>query len=194
MKNSKEILPNTLEGLNALYSFLETEVHDGFVWGINPKLIKDAMGILSEVLGVGVVLDGTDSETFIASLALPLAKANAINQSISEEINMEEHFNKLTPAEAERLSILLEEMGEAIQIIGKIQRHGYASHHPEGGPNNRVLLEVELGHVIFAYKLMIARTDLNKTNIVRNICNKKMTVSKYTHHQNLNHYEEDGRF
>jgi hypothetical protein len=36
-----------------------------------------------------------------------------------------EYFNSLTPAELERLSLLLEELGEAQQAIGKILRHGY---------------------------------------------------------------------
>ena len=42
-----------------------------------------------------------------------------------------DHFNKLTPAEAERLAILAEECGEVIQVIGKILRHGYDSYHPD---------------------------------------------------------------
>ena len=37
---------------------------------------------------------------------------------------MDDHFNNLTPGEAERLAILAEECGEVIQIIGKILRHG----------------------------------------------------------------------
>jgi hypothetical protein len=56
---------------------------------------------------------------------------------------MPEYFNKLNPAEAERLSLLLEECGEVLQIIGKIQRHGY-------GSSNRSLLEKELGHIMHA--------------------------------------------
>ena len=43
-----------------------------------------------------------------------------------------EHFNKLTPAEAERLAMLAEECGEVVQIVGKILRHGYDSQHPDG--------------------------------------------------------------
>lgn len=35
---------------------------------------------------------------------------------------MADHFNGLTPAEAERLALLLEELGEAQQAIGKILR------------------------------------------------------------------------
>ena len=33
-------------------------------------------------------------------------------------------FNGLTPAEAERLALLMEECGEVVQIIGKVLRHG----------------------------------------------------------------------
>jgi hypothetical protein len=52
-----------------------------------------------------------------------------------------DHFNRLTPAEAERLALLLEELGEAQQIIGKILRHGYESYHPDDPETtNRTLL------------------------------------------------------
>ncbi len=44
---------------------------------------------------------------------------------------MQDHFNRLTPAEAERLAMLAEEAAEVIQIVGKILRHGYASYHPD---------------------------------------------------------------
>ena len=44
---------------------------------------------------------------------------------------MTEHFNKLTPAEDERLAMLAEECAEVIQIVSKIQRHGYDSWHPD---------------------------------------------------------------
>jgi NTP pyrophosphatase (non-canonical NTP hydrolase) len=56
-----------------------------------------------------------------------------------------EHFNKLTPAEAERLAMLAEECGEVIQIVGKILRHGYDCYHPEDPTKtNRQLLGREL--------------------------------------------------
>lgn len=41
------------------------------------------------------------------------------------EIGMDEPFNDLSNAELERLALLLEELGEAQQVIGKILRHGY---------------------------------------------------------------------
>lgn len=42
------------------------------------------------------------------------------------------HFNGLSPAQAERLAILMEECGEVVQIIGKILRHGFESCSPYG--------------------------------------------------------------
>lgn len=60
-----------------------------------------------------------------------------------------DHFNQLDPAEAERLAILSEEMGEALQIVGKILRHGYHSYNPlkPTRTTNRELLVQELSHV-----------------------------------------------
>lgn len=58
-----------------------------------------------------------------------------------------DHYNKLTPAETERLAHLLEELGEAQQIIGKILRHGYDNYHPDD-PNkttNRSMLAADKG-------------------------------------------------
>jgi len=58
---------------------------------------------------------------------------------------MADHFNGLTPAQAERLAMLAEECGEVIQIIGKILRHGYDSYHPQDRTaTNRQLLGREL--------------------------------------------------
>lgn len=56
------------------------------------------------------------------------------------------HFNELTPAQAERLAILMEECGEVVQIIGKILRHGYDSCSPFGAnpETNRQALVREL--------------------------------------------------
>lgn len=61
-------------------------------------------------------------------------------------------FNKLTPAETERLAYLMEECAEVIQIIGKIQRHGYNSYNPfdEKKLDNRALLNMELSDVLKA--------------------------------------------
>lgn len=95
-----------------------------------------------------------------------------------------EHFNRLTPAEAERLALLMEEMGEAQQIIGKILRHGYESTHPAGGPTNRKLLEEEMGHVLAALFMMsVVNGDLNDAALGDHAEAKTQRVQKYLHHQ-----------
>ncbi|OWK35445.1 MazG nucleotide pyrophosphohydrolase domain-containing protein [Fimbriiglobus ruber] len=98
---------------------------------------------------------------------------------------MTEHFNKLTEGEAELLALLAEEMGEAIQIIGKILRHGYDSTHPDEpfGPDNREILEKELGDVRCAMILLCEAGDLRKEAIHRHADDKRERVGKYLHHQ-----------
>lgn len=50
-------------------------------------------------------------------------------------------FNELNPAQVELLALLAEEMGEAIQAIGKVLRHGYESYHPVTEDGNRESLD-----------------------------------------------------
>ena len=92
-------------------------------------------------------------------------------------------FNRLTPAEAERLALLLEEMGEATQAVGKILRHGYESTHPGGGPTNRESLEKELGDVRAATWMMIHAGDVSDSAIEMARTEKNQSVRKYLHHQ-----------
>jgi hypothetical protein len=98
---------------------------------------------------------------------------------------MTEHFNKLTPAEAERLSLLLEEMGESLQIIGKIQRHGYESIDPTGRVQgtNRQLLQIELGHVMHAIQRMMHVGDVDAKAIFSAKTSGRINVNRYLHHQ-----------
>lgn len=95
---------------------------------------------------------------------------------------MAEHFNGLMPAEAERLALLLEELGEAQQAIGKILRHGYESSW-NGGPTNRASLQHELGDVAAAVTLLVDAGDLVNDDI-RNCTAAKLTrVRRFLHHQ-----------
>lgn len=92
-------------------------------------------------------------------------------------------FNGLTEAEAERLALLLEELGEAQQAIGKILRHGYESTHPDGGPTNREALEREIGDVKAAVNMLIDAHDLNMMEIDAAGLRKRSRVRQYLHHQ-----------
>ena len=98
---------------------------------------------------------------------------------------MNEHFNQLTPAEAERLALLLEEMGEAQQMIGKVLRHGYYSFHPKDDSEtvNAALLAKEMGDVQAALKMMFDADDISK-DLVNEAKSKKLkAVQRYLHHQ-----------
>ena len=93
-----------------------------------------------------------------------------------------EHFNKLTPAEAERLALLLEELGEAQQVIGKILRHGYDSYHPQGNDTNRELLENEIGDVMAAVQMMTDAGDMDRVMIESEKTDKLERVGEWLHH------------
>ena len=95
------------------------------------------------------------------------------------------HFNKLTPAELERLGLLSEELGEAQQIIGKILRHGYQSYNPfdEHLTTNKALLEKELGDIQYAIKMMLEGGDINDYSIAKHAEQKAISVIPWLHHQ-----------
>lgn len=102
---------------------------------------------------------------------------------------MSSHFNKLTPAEAERIALLMEECGEVIQICGKILRHGYDSHNPfdENKVTNRELLEKEAGDVQASLDLMIKPMngdlpDIRQSALSEASKSKKVKLLKYLHH------------
>ncbi len=94
-------------------------------------------------------------------------------------------FNQLTPAEAERLALLAEEMGEALQAIGKVLRHGYESYHPSHpeGPSNRQALTREVGDVYAAVCLLCESGDLQHVEIAERVERKKVAVREYLHEQ-----------
>jgi hypothetical protein len=102
----------------------------------------------------------------------------------------------LTHGEYERLALLLEEMGEAQQCIGKILRHGYESCDPtlpkDAQITNRQDLERELGHIKVAVDLLTSQRmnggcDLNARNIDASMQEKIKRIGRYLHHQTRQH-------
>ena len=95
------------------------------------------------------------------------------------------NVNELTPAETERLAILAEEMGEVIQVIGKIIRHGYDSRNPldKKSKSNRVNLELELGDVISAINRMVRENDVDGDDIESRSIVKDIKIKQWLHHQ-----------
>ena len=92
---------------------------------------------------------------------------------------------RLTEGQNERLALLLEECGEVIQIIGKIQRHGLFSSDPTkpGGPDNQDLLAQEIADVVQAIDLLAAAKDINTTMVEVRLKRRWITVQKYLHFQ-----------
>lgn len=95
------------------------------------------------------------------------------------------HFNNLTPAEDERLTLLIEECAKVIQAASKIQRHGYTLKHPAttDGPDNRAMLEAEMGDMQAVARLMIKAGDIQILNIAKSADLKAEKIKPYLHHQ-----------
>lgn len=82
----------------------------------------------------------------------------------------------------ERLACLVEEVGEALQIVGKVLRFGMEANHPDGGLPNRNLLEDELGDVQWAIRLLCKR-DLDPANINEAMGKKKQRARGWLRYQ-----------
>lgn len=96
-----------------------------------------------------------------------------------------QHFNNLTPKQAELLAMLAEECGEVVQIVGKILRHGLTSFHPDNPPeSNRELLAKELDDVIAVHAMLVGSGTIRKATsdpeAMKYIIAKKL---RYAHHQ-----------
>lgn len=94
------------------------------------------------------------------------------------------HFNGLSPAQAERLAHLIEELSEAQKAACKVLRHGYDSYDPtdKSHPGNRADLENELKDVLAAIQRMTDARDVQAWSLAdtRNAIAKS---NRYMHHQ-----------
>lgn len=93
---------------------------------------------------------------------------------------MTNNFNDLSPAEIERLALLIEECSEVIKVCTKVLRHGW---QPAGEPyDNRAALEQELGDVRLAERLMITNCDVHENNIIDRTYDKKVKLNMWLRH------------
>jgi NTP pyrophosphatase (non-canonical NTP hydrolase) len=100
---------------------------------------------------------------------------------------MTEHFNKLTPSEAELLALLAEECAEVIQAVGKTLRHGLESRAPPTSDGrwrdtNRVWLCQEMGDVRAAMILLCDAGIVEKQSVHDFADSKLARVGKFLHH------------
>lgn len=93
-------------------------------------------------------------------------------------------YNRLTHAQAERLAVLAEELGEAVQAIGKVLRHGYEHRNPmiPDAPSNRQALMREIGDVLVAVGLLCDASDLDMEAITQFFDAKRERIGKYLHY------------
>jgi NTP pyrophosphatase (non-canonical NTP hydrolase) len=100
---------------------------------------------------------------------------------------MSDFDNGLTDSEVERLAILAEECGEVTQIVGKVLRHGYASHNPlASNPiSNRGLLAKEIGDLRWIISLMLNEGDVAEGAVLQCEWIKDESAKPYLHHQNI---------
>lgn len=98
---------------------------------------------------------------------------------------MSEHFNQLTPGQAERLACLAEEAGEIVQAVGKILRHGYDSYNPydPAQTTNRTNLEKEIGDLTDRIHVMVSCGDLQEMSIQKYAQLKSFNAKPFMHHQ-----------
>ncbi len=94
-----------------------------------------------------------------------------------------EHFNNLSPKQAELLAMLAEEAGEIVQVVGKILRHGLDSYHPDNPETtNSMLLTKELTD------LAAIRVAMFAAGMIGPVTSKATSVAwdkklRYAHHQ-----------
>lgn len=92
----------------------------------------------------------------------------------------------LTPAQAERLEMLIGECSEVIQEASKILRHGYRSYHPGEPkvPNEKRLMR-EIGDLNAVLEKMIVKRDLVSVVYLSDQESARIWQNKliHTHHQ-----------
>lgn len=92
-------------------------------------------------------------------------------------------FNQLSPAQAELLACVGEESGEISQVVGKILRHGYESHHPDFPlTTNRELLQKELGDLLAIQERLVQAGELDVLAIRRHADAKHKNLPNWLHH------------
>jgi len=93
-----------------------------------------------------------------------------------------QHFNGLTPAEDESLTLIAEECAEVIQAITKIQRHGLHSVHPQSGVPNWRTLSREVGDLEASLRVGEIQHLFDWSEVVAASNSKLRLLPKYLHH------------
>lgn len=91
--------------------------------------------------------------------------------------------NGLTPAQNERLALLVQELGDVAQVAGKVLLHGFDG-RPDGILNNQhAELERELGHLMMVIGLIIEAGDVSAEAVARSSDYRAEAAAKALRHQ-----------
>lgn len=95
-----------------------------------------------------------------------------------------EKFNKLNPAQEERLDMLAEECAEIIQTISKIKLHGYESYHPDDPDmeTNAEALARECGDAAGVLEHLLDHGDIDAELIDKSRRTKMHRSERYMHY------------
>lgn len=115
----------------------------------------------------------------------------------------EHHFNELTPAQDESLTLVMEEASEVNVSIAKIQRHGLFSWNPFDPKKvaNITSLNEEVGDLLAALRVAEVQGLLDWGKVINARDRKLQELPKWLHHAKVWKYrdetpeeqDEDGR-
>jgi NTP pyrophosphatase (non-canonical NTP hydrolase) len=121
----------------------------------------------------------------------PETEIQEIQEDLRDSMARGKHFSQLSPEELERLAILNEEASEVQKAISKIIRHGYYSYDPTGlpeghlpsfTPNNREMLQDEVGDLLYSLLMMIENSDISLDKIETRMKKRSKSIGQYLHH------------
>ncbi len=87
-----------------------------------------------------------------------------------------EHINKLTQAEAERLTLIIGQLGDVQKIIGNIFLYGYDVIPPGEKKTNREILTYQVALLQCSFGILIGSKDVSQTSMEKVMDDSMATV------------------
>lgn len=96
-----------------------------------------------------------------------------------------EFDNGLSPEQRERMALYVEEAGESLQVLGKINRHGLESKNPlkQDAITNKKALAKEIADVRIAIDLLTIAGDISEYDILDFQTQKLNKIKEWLHYE-----------